>query len=170
MAKKITADMRRWQELTQKLREAPSALGPILQGKIGTAADGIVREAERLTEYSVRIPIAVSALTAKGARITTTGGGASKTDDIGAVIENAGKGNVRHPVYERSVAAGGGGRWYGRQGHAPKAGLSRRGGIAPWTSKNSHPEFMYAARRARNAQSYDLITSSLQEALREVDL
>lgn len=170
MPKKITADMRRWQELTQKLREAPAAAGRLLQVNIGTAADGIVREAQRLTEYSVRIPIAVSALSPRGATITTTGGGTEEGGPIGAIIENAGKGFVRHPVYERSTLLGGGGRWQGKKGHGPKPGLSRRGGIAPWTSKNSHPEFMYAARKARQSQSYDLITSSLIEALREVDL
>lgn len=167
---RINADVTSLADLRAKLRASTSAATDALRKNMGAAAEGVVDEGHHLTEYSVRIPISEKVVTPTLARITTTGGGASKEDAIGAVIENNGRGWVRHPVYERSVLLGGGGRWQGKKGKGPKPGLSRRGGIAPWTAKNSHPEFMFAALRARERQSYDLITSSLIEAFHEVDL
>lgn len=166
----LRADVTSFYELSAKLRATQSAVGDTLRKNIGLAAEGVVEEGKQLTAYAVRIPISEKVVTPTLARITTTGGGANKSDAIGAIIENSGKGYVRHPVFEVSVLKGGGGRYQGKRGKGPKPGLSRRGGIAPWTSKHSHPEFMNAALKARERQSHDLIISSLVEAFREVDL
>lgn len=139
----VSADVTSYGELIAKLRASKSAATEALRRNVKTAADGVVSQANRLTQYSVRIPITATSLTPTLARITTRGAGTSKDDDIGAVIENRGKGDVRHPTF---------------------------GNRHKWTSKNSHPEFMLAALHARERQSHDLITSSLIEALREVDL
>lgn len=170
MGVKVSADTSEWLEMRTKLRASKSAAADALRRNLNTAAQGVVEEGKRLTTYSVRIPITEKVVTPTLARITTWGGGRSKEDDIGAVIENTGKGYVRHPVFEVAPGKGGGGRYQGRRGKGPKPGLSRRGGIAPWTSKNSHPEFMNEALGNRQTQSRDLITSSLIEAFREVDL
>lgn len=139
----VSANTAAFSELAAKIRASKSAAGRIVSEKLKAAANTVVGEAQHRTEYSGRIPITVSSVTTKRARITTTGGGASKQDAIGAVIENWGKGNVRHPIF---------------------------GNRKKWTAKNSHPEFMNASLRAKERETHDLITSSLIEAFREVDL
>ena len=168
----VYVDTRELKDLARDLRKASPELAKGFRTKMKAAGEVVKTEAMARASFSRRIPPSLRvSVTGNGTTVKVVAGGARAAN--AAAIENRGEGFVRHPVFEVGASKGGGGRTL--LSHSKRhpelvtpAGQSRSGGVAPWTSKNSHPAFLAPALEAKSEEVTEGISAVVDETFGEI--
>jgi hypothetical protein len=158
----IFVDTSALSRLTHDFAKAPLSVRKAVYKSVRAVAQVVADDAKMRASFSSRIPETIK-VRGSGFRLKVVAGGEGAPD--AAPLENNGNpGKFRHPVFEVSGANGGGGRWHGKRRNAPKAGLSRRGGIAPWVDQQAMP-FLAPALDAHREEVVRVLTDAVHDAV-----